>query len=207
MINAPYLWTTSGIWHHGYWHILEHRCFYSYHLFSKGYQHGNYAIDILRFAKMSPWNDYYLALQHISSNVRKRSSGKTRYWSGGKSVPVSYLCPLYSLCAGIYFSCDQAALRTLLSVSFSLSVHPSVCLFVCLSVCPSVCYNFFLSSYHHEIFRSYNQWQMRCPCKWPRSEVKGQGYRGQNPIKPFPDCNSSLNWHMVMKWCTELAVA
>ena len=65
----------------------------------------------------------------------------------------------------------------------------------------------FLSSYHHEIFRSYYQWQKWCPCKRLRSEVKGQGHRGRNPIYPFPDCNSCLNWHMMMKWCTKLDVA
>ena len=30
-------------------------------------------------------------------------------------------------------------------------------------------------------------------------EVKGQGHRGHDPIWPFPDRNSSLNSHMVMK--------
>ena len=33
----------------------------------------------------------------------------------------------------------------------------------------------FPSSYHHEIFRSYYQWQMWPPCNRSRSEVKGQG--------------------------------
>ena len=53
------------------------------------------------------------------------------------------------------FSCDQAALRTLLSV------------------CPSVCHTFFTmfpSSYHPEIFRRYYHWLTWCPCK--RSKVK-----------------------------------
>ena len=39
----------------------------------------------------------------------------------------------------------------------------------------------FPSSYHHEIFRSYYQWQKWRPCKRSRSEVKGQGHRGHNP--------------------------
>ena len=53
-----------------------------------------------------------------------------------------------------------------------------------LSVCPSVCHTFFTmfpSSYHHEIFRSYYHGQKWCPCKRSRSEVKGQGHRGQHP--------------------------
>ena len=72
------------------------------------------------------------------------------------------------------FSCDQAALWMV----------QSVCLSVRLSVRPSVCHTFltmFPSSYHHEIFRSYYQWQKWRPCKRSRSEVKGQGHRGHNP--------------------------
>ena len=72
------------------------------------------------------------------------------------------------------FSCDQAALQMVFSV----------CLSVCPSVCPSVCHTFFTmfpSSYHHEIFRSYYHGQKWCPCKRSRSEVKGQGHRGQHP--------------------------
>ena len=61
---------------------------------------------------------------------------------------------------------------------------PSVRLSVCVSVRPSVCHTFFTmfpSSYHHEIFRSYYHGQKWCPCKRSRSEVKGQGHRGQHP--------------------------
>ena len=59
------------------------------------------------------------------------------------------------------FSCDQAALWKVQSV--------------CLSVCLSVCHTFlimFPSSYHHEMFRMYYQWQKWRPCKRSRSEVK-----------------------------------
>ena len=52
------------------------------------------------------------------------------------------------------------------------------------SVCLSVCHTFFTmfpSSYHHEIFMSYYHGQKWCPCKRSRSEVKGQGHRGQHP--------------------------
>ena len=65
------------------------------------------------------------------------------------------------------FSCDQAALRTLISV--------------CLSVCHTFL-TMLLSSYHPEIFRSYHHWQTRNPCKRSRSEVKGQGHKGHDPI-------------------------
>ena len=63
----------------------------------------------------------------------------------------------------------------------------------------------FLSSYHHEFFRSYYHWQKWCPCKRSRSEVKVTEVK-THP-SPFPDCNSSLNSHMMMKWCKKLDVA
>ena len=65
------------------------------------------------------------------------------------------------------FSCDQATLWMVFSVPLS------------------VCHTFltmFPSSYHPEIFRKYYQWQMWCPFKRSRSEVKGQGHRGHDPI-------------------------
>ena len=46
---------------------------------------------------------------------------------------------------------------------------PSVCLSVCLSVCHTFL-TMFLSSYHHEIFRSYYQWPKQGQCQ--RSKVK-----------------------------------
>ena len=57
---------------------------------------------------------------------------------------------------------------------------PSVRLSVCLSVRHTF-FTMFPSSYHHEIFRSYYQWQKWRPCKRSRSGVKGQGHRGQHP--------------------------
>ena len=78
-----------------------------------------------------------------------------------------------------------------------------------LSICLSVCHTFFtkfLSSYHHEIFRSYYDWQKWRPCNRSRSAVKGQGHKGQNPTYPFPDCNSNLNLPMATKWCAKLDV-
>ena len=38
-------------------------------------------------------------------------------------------------------------------------------------------------------------------------KVKGQGHRGQDPIQPFPDRNSSLNSHMMMELCRKLNAA
>ena len=73
-----------------------------------------------------------------------------------------------------FFSCDQAAIWLV------QSVRPSVRLSVCLSVRHTF-FTMFPSSYHHEIFRSYYHGQKWCPCKRSRSQVKGQGHRGQHP--------------------------
>ena len=76
--------------------------------------------------------------------------------------------PLY-----IVFSCNQAALWMV------FSVRPSVC---------NTFLTMFPSSYHHEIFRSYYQWQKWRSCKRSRSGVKGQshtqlsGFRTVTPV-------------------------
>ena len=49
------------------------------------------------------------------------------------------------------------------------------------------------------------------PYCFPRSSIKFQGHTGQklNDLDPnlaFPDCNSSLNWPMAMKWCTKIEI-
>ena len=49
------------------------------------------------------------------------------------------------------------------------------------SVCPSHLFDYVPSLYHHDIFRSYYQWQKWWPCTRSRSEVKGQGHRDHNP--------------------------
>ena len=48
--------------------------------------------------------------------------------------------------------------------------------------CPFVCHTIFTMFllFYHEIFSSNYHWQKGCPCKISRSEVKGQGQRGQN---------------------------
>ena len=110
-------------------------------------------------------------------NSSLNSPMATKWWT--KLEVAQKRCP-------IIFSCDQAAL------------------WMVFSVCLSVRHTFLtmlLSSYHHEIFRSYYKWQKWRPCKRSRSEVKGQGHRGHNPTLPFPDCNSSLNLRMMMKLC------
>ena len=73
-----------------------------------------------------------------------------------------------------------------------------------LSVRLSHLFTVFPSSYYHEIFRSDYQWQTWCPCT--RSEIKGQGHRGQNPFLRFRDRNSSFDTTMATKWYTKLQI-
>ena len=133
----------------------------------------------------------------VNRRLRKQWWG---WWFDTLWCPLLRHCKVYKRCwdasrvfsnkEPYVFSCDLAALQMV------FSVRPSVC--------PSVRHTFltmFPSSYHHEIFRSYYQWQKWRPCKTSRSEVKGQGHRGHNPTLPFPDSNSSLNSCMLMKWC------
>ena len=85
----------------------------------------------------------------------------------------STLVPIFAKKRGIFF---LAATKPLYNGSFYPPVRPDAC--------PSVCHTLFTlfpSSYHHEIFRSYYQWPKWDACKRSRSEVKGQGHRGQNP--------------------------
>ena len=74
---------------------------------------------------------------------------------------------------------------------------------ICLSVRPSVCLSV-LFDYVPIIVSSWN-FQELLPLtevtSMQKVKVKGQGHRGHNPTLPFPDCNSSLNSCMMMKWC------
>ena len=97
------------------------------------------------------------------------------------------------------FSCDQPALRTL------ISVRPSVCLSVCLPVCPSVRPAHLFDNVP-VIVSGVITIDIHL-CKTSRSEIKGQSHRGHDLIWPFPDRTSSLTSHMAIKWCTKLDVA
>ena len=86
-----------------------------------------------------------------------------------------------------YFSCDQAALWIV------QSVRPSVR--------PSVCHTFltmYPSSHHHEIFRSYYQWQKWRPCKRLRSEVKVKVTEVNTQLSRFRTVN--LVWTHIWWW-------
>ena len=94
---------------------------------------------------------------------------------------------------GLYlhiFSCDQAALWMVQSVR--------------LSVCPSVCLSH-LFDYVPIILSSWNFQELLPVTKvtsMQNVKVRGQRSRSQRsrPKFSFPDCNSSLNSHMMMKW-------
>ena len=145
--------------------------------------------------------------QACQTSFKCKHPGKSN-WLYFYAVSGSWLCDLWR---GISWSCSASALLDLsagnppviggfpsqrasnpedmtvfLAATKQLNkwYFPSVCLSVCPSVCLSVCHTFFTmfpSSYHHEIFRSYYHGQEWCPCKRSRSEVKGQGHRGQHP--------------------------
>ena len=103
-------------------------------------------------------------------------------------IQTTWLRPQY------IFSCNQAAVKTLLSCR--LSSRPSV---------HHTFFTMFLWSYHPEIFRSYHHWQTWCSYKRPTSEVNGRDHRGQSNFCPnlgFTNHNSSLNSQMSTKWCT-----
>ena len=96
------------------------------------------------------------------------------------------------------FSCDQAALWMVFSVRLS----------VCLSVCPSVCPSVRLSHLFDYVPIIVSSWNFQELSHWTRVrsmqkvKVRGQRSRSQRsrPKFSFPDCNSSLNSHMMMKW-------
>ena len=95
---------------------------------------------------------------------------------------------------------------------YFLSVCPSVRLSVCLSVCPSVrlsvCPSVRLSHLFDYVPIIVSSWNFQELSHWTRVrsmqkvKVRGQRSRSQRsrPNFSFPDCNSSLNSHMMMKW-------
>ena len=94
----------------------------------------------------------------------------------------------------IVFSCDQAALWMVFSVR--------------LSVCPSVRLSVRLSHLFDYVPIIVSSWNFQELSHWTRVrsmqkvKVRGQRSRSQRsrPNFSFPDCNSSLNSHMMMKW-------
>ena len=77
-----------------------------------------------------------------------------------------------------------------------------------LSVCPSVCPSVRLSHLFDHVPIIVSSWNFQELSHWTRVrsmqkvKVRGQRSRSQRsrPKFSFPDCNSSLNSHMMMKW-------
>ena len=98
---------------------------------------------------------------------------------------------------GCIFSCNQAALWMGFSARISVFVSHTI-------------FTMFPSTYHHEIFKSFYQWQGWWSTQKVKVRVNGQGHRGQNPTQPFSDGNSSLNsqitiFHSILKRMTHKA--
>ena len=128
---------------------------------------GSHIVSFLDY--MNIWHKYNLHEDYVLCIISRstgQKSGSFKFLWLGQGWGVVIVEDQWST----IFSCDQAALWMVQSV--------------CPSVRPSVRHTFltmFPSSNHHEIFRSYYQWQKWRPCKRSRSEVKGQGHRGHNP--------------------------
>ena len=84
------------------------------------------------------------------------------------------------------FSCNQAALW--------MAVHLSFC---------DMFFTMFPSSYHHDIFWNYYQWQKWCPCKRSRSKVKVKEITIQ--LNHFWTVTLVCS-QIMMKWCVQLDV-
>ena len=94
-----------------------------------------------------------------------------------------------------FISCDQAALRTL------LSVHTYVHL--------SVCDTFSQCSCHRIIMQFSGVITIGVMCMQKGQAQRSRSQRSKQILSQFrayPDGNSSLNSHMATKWCTKLAV-
>ena len=107
---------------------------------------------------------------------------------------------------GINFLVFLAATKQLYEWYF-LSVCPSVRPSVCPSVRPSVCPSVRLSHLFDYVPIIVSSWNFQELSHWTRVrsmqkvKVRGQRSRSQRsrPKFSFPDCNSSLNWHMMIK--------
>ena len=106
---------------------------------------------------------------------------------------------------GLWPKTTATSATTMQSEMPNLSFLPAIkqlyewsCLSIHLSVHHSVCHTFYtmlLSSYHHEIFRSYYQCQKWCPCI---KSISFENFRAVTPVLNYrwlPNVAQSLNWH------------
>ena len=141
----------------------------------------------------------YLLRSYPSPAVRNAGANHHSVWFDFRDLNKCYIqieqwCSNYM---GYISSYNQAPLRTRQSVG--LSVRLSVCVCVCLSVCQTF-FTMILSSHHHI---TNDKTDVHEKGQSQRSKVKVTEVK----VQPFPDRNSSLNSHMMMKWCTKLDVA
>ena len=134
----------------------------------------------------------------ISTDWCSHGTQRQSLWTKLKQFQLRQVSPrltrFHIIVVWYVFSCDQAALWMVFSVRLS----------VCLSVCPSVRLSHLLD-YVPIIVSSWNFQELS---HWTRVrsmqkvKVRGQRSRSQRsrPKFSFPDCNSSLNSHMMMKW-------
>ena len=133
--------------------------------------------------------DYQGRIQDFKLGVAQMNG---EIWKGGGGVFLAATKQLYEW----YFLSVCPSVR--------LSVRLSVCPSVCLSVCPSVR----LSHLFDYVPIIVSSWNFQELSHWTRVRsmqkvnVRGQMSRSQRsrPKFSFPDCNSSLNSHMMMKW-------
>ena len=137
-------------------------------------------MDLLHHLEKNKKNHHHyntiLSLYNIISRLYKKSLLRSQIYHGYEELSTDTNYPIWRRRERRSKYAVQLASWQLRSNSSKMSVHPSVR--------PSVCDMFFTmfpSSYHHEIFWSYYQWQKWCPCKRSRSQVKGEGHRGHNP--------------------------
>ena len=117
-------------------------------------------------------------------------------------------CVFIGLNTGLFLLCNKVSHWLGANLGFLAATKqlyewfsPSVRLSFRPSVCPSVT-PFWLCS-HHRIIMKFSGVLLPATevTSMQKGKVKGQGHRGHNPTLPFPDCNSSLNSHMMVKWC------
>ena len=135
------------------------------------------------FVKLYFPHDDMHRVVHFEEGARPHFNWKTIFANAGIS---HYKDKLVSLPSYLYNGNANTVKTTFLSWDgpWFLAATKQLYEWFSPSVRPSVCYTvltMFPSSYHHKIFRSYNQWQKWRPCKRSRSKVKGQGHRGQHP--------------------------
>ena len=147
------------------------------------------------YAKFSHCQQKIVPLLSISGFLILYSSYITYFYGCLCKLSLTHagwLAEFHVLVNSAIFSCDQAALRKLLSIR--------------LSACPSVCHTFFtmfLWSFHHEIFRS----DVHAKAQGQRSKSQSEVKTNFAIIWAFPDCNFSLNSQMATKWGPNLEVA